>query len=466
MTRFIHDHFLLRTKTAERLYHEIAEKLPIIDFHNHLIPKYMAEDRVFDTIGQLWLEGDHYKWRAMRSNGINEKFITGASSDWEKFKSWADTVPQTIRNPLYHWTHLELARYFDEYTILGPETAKGIYERCNEKVKSKAYSTRNLLRKMNVELLCTTEDPTDDLDHYKSMKNDFKDIKVTTSFRPDNVLNIKNTETFNEYMSKLEEASSTSISSYQDLCEAIKKRHDFFHDFGCCLSDIALDTFTYEDAQKSEIAQIFERARVNREIDKRSSDKFITAMLRFLCELNHNRNWVQQFHMGALRRVSERGVKQVGDACGFDSINDQPYIESLGNFLSQIEASGTLGKSIFYNLNPKDNAALATLVGNFNDGNEVGKMQYGPAWWFLDQKDGIEKQLNDVSTYGVLGNFVGMLTDSRSFLSFTRHEYFRRLLCDLIGWDVERGLIPDEDTILKPVIEGVCYHNAKNYFNF
>lgn len=462
MRPFIHDNFLLSNKHSERLYHEYASHLPIIDFHNHLIPKDIAEDRIFGNISKLWLEGDHYKWRAMRANGIHEKYITGKGSDWEKFEHWSMTVPKTLRSPLYHWTHLELNRYFDVDDLLDATSARAIYDHCNAKAQTKEFSTQNLLRKMNVKYLCTTEDPVYDLGWHQKIRENFE-IEVCTAFRPDNVLNISNTGAFASYLRELEKVSGLEIRSYQSLCQVLEVRHDAFHEFGSRLADFALDWFVFFEISDAEADRIFRKAMAGGEITPSESDGFRTSILSFLCELNNNRNWAQQFHMGALRNVNLKGTNEIGSASGFDAINDLSYVAQMGRFLNMMEVRGKLTKSIFFNLNPRDNAAVLALIYSFNDGSVEGKMQYGPAWWFLDQKDGIESQLNDLSAYGVIGNFIGMLTDSRSFLSFPRHEYFRRILCNTLGKDVEEGMIPDDDSLLKSTIENICYKNVKKY---
>lgn len=462
MQGFIHDNFLLENNTAERLYHEYAKELPIIDFHNHLVPKDIAEDRLFGSIGSLWLEGDHYKWRAMRACGISEKYITGDGSDWEKFKRWAQTVPATLRSPLYHWTHLELKRYFGIDELLNPDTAYSIYEQCNEKAVSDAYSVRNLIRKMHVEYLCSMEDPIDNLGWHKAIQKDFE-VTVSAAFRPDNVLSILNTGKFIAYIRRLEHTQDNVITNYNQLCDVLKNRHGYFADFGCTQADIALDWFTFSEANEIETDRIFRKALSGKQVSPEEAGAFRTSILSFLCELNHAADWVQQFHLGALRNVNSRGVKEIGEASGFDAINDVNYVGELGRFLDAMECRGKLAKSIFFNLNPRDNAALITLINSFNDGSVAGKMQYGPPWWFLDQKDGIERQLNDLSIYGVLGNFIGMLTDSRSFLSFPRHEYFRRILCNLVGRDVERGLVPADEELLKKLVQNISYYNSKSF---
>lgn len=462
MKHFIHDSFLLSNKRAEKLYHDYASHLPIIDFHNHLIPRDIAEDRIFNNISKLWLEGDHYKWRAMRANGIHERYITGGASDWEKFERWSCTVPKTLRSPLFHWTHLELNRYFGVDVVLNPSTAGEIYDHCNALATTPEFSVQNLLRKMNVQYLCTTEDPTYDLDWHRKIKENFE-IEVSAAFRPDPVLSITQPGLFKKYVYELGKAADIEITRYSELCEALRLRHDFFHAFGTRLADVALDWFVYSELDDAETDRIFTNALSGKTVDESGCNGFRTSVLSFLCELNHDKGWAQQFHMGALRNINFKGTKEIGAACGFDAINDVTYVGEVGKFLNGLEQRGKLGKSIFFNLNPRDNAAVLALINSFNDGSIEGKMQYGPAWWFLDQKDGIERHLDDLSAYGVLGNFIGMLTDSRSFLSFPRHEYFRRILCSTLGRDVEDGLIPDDPDLLKHTIENICYYNVKNY---
>lgn len=461
MQPFIHDNFLLTNRRAEKLYHEHASALPIIDFHNHLLPKDIADDRVFGNISKLWLEGDHYKWRAMRANGVNEKFITGDGSDWEKFAHWARTVPKTLRSPLYHWTHLELARYFNVDTLLNPDTARQIYDACNAKAETSDFSVRNLLRRMNIKYLCTTEDPTSDLSWHRRINETFE-IEVSAAFRPDNAFALIAGD-FKKYLQALAQSAGLEITTFRALCDALEQRHNYFHDFGCRLADFAVDWFVFTDISDQAAERIVAKVLTGKEISWEEHSGFTTHLLSFLCELNHNRKWTQQFHMGALRNVNEKGTAAIGAACGFDAISDLPYVTEIGKFLNLMEGRSKLTKSVFFNLNPRDNAAVLALINSFNDGSVEGKMQYGPAWWFLDQKQGMENHLNDLSAYGVLGNFIGMLTDSRSFLSFPRHEYFRRILCNTLGEDVERGLIPDDEELLKNTIENICYHNARKY---
>jgi glucuronate isomerase len=465
MKPFINDNFLLNNKTAEKLYHNYSENLPIIDFHCHLSPAMISEDRQFGTLTQAWLEGDHYKWRAMRTNGVSEKFCTGDASDTEKFKKWADTVPAAAGNPLYHWTHLELARYFNITDLLSPTSAMEIYEKASEMLRTKEYSTRSMIRRMKVKVVCTTDDPVDSLEHHIKLKGSF-DIKVIPTFRPDNVTKTEDPEKFTAYIRKLELASDIEIKSFIALCEALDKRHKFFHETGCRASDHGLDRFYFASYTQKEIEKIFRALLKGENISTEESEKYKTAIMLELCKLNHKRSWIQQFHVGALRNNNERMFRLMGPDTGWDSIGIAQDPLKISKFLSELDSSDQLARSILYNLNPADNEMMATMAGNFNDGSSAVKVQYGAAWWFLDQKSGMEKHLRDLSALGLLRRFVGMVTDSRSFLSYPRHEYFRRILCNFIGEEVEKGLIPDEEYILKPMVEGISYKNAKEYFGF
>jgi len=466
MKRFIGDHFLLHSKTAEILYHEYAKDLPIIDYHNHLPPEEIASDKNFENLTKIWLDGDHYKWRAMRANGIDEKYITGDADDFEKFQKWAETVPYTLRNPLYHWTHMELQEPFGIHTLLNKETASKIYEDCSEKLQTEQYSVRNLLRKANVEILCTTDDPIDSLEHHQKIKDSGFEIKVLPTFRADKAMAIEDVETFNIYVAALSKASDVDISNYDDFCEALKKRHDFFHEMGCRLSDHGLDCVYAEDYNEQEIITIFLKATLKKSLTEIEISKFKSAILVFLATLDQEKNWVQQFHLGALRNNNSSMMQKIGADGGYDSIGDVEQAKPLSKFLNKLEENGKLAKTILYNLNPKDSEVFAAMAGNFNSDAIAGKMQYGAAWWFLDQKDGMEKQINVLSNFGLLSRFVGMLTDSRSFLSYSRHEYFRRILCNLLGEDVERGELPNDIELLGKMVQDICYYNAKNYFKF
>jgi len=465
MKPFIHENFLLGNNTAEKLYHMYAVNQPIIDFHCHLSPAFIAEDHQFTNLTQAWLEGDHYKWRAMRTNGISEKYCTGNGSDEEKFKKWAETVPATVGNPLYHWTHLELARYFNITELLSPTTAAGIYEKASAMLQSEEFSTRSMLRKMKAEVVCTTDDPTDNLEYHKKLKNSF-DLKTLPTFRPDNVIKTEDPEKFKAYILKLELAAGTQIRNFESLIEALDKRHKFFHDMGGRLSDHGLDRFYFSTFTSVEIERIFKNLRNGEIISLEETEKYKTAVMLELCKLNHKRGWTQQFHVGAMRNNNARMFRQTGPDTGWDSIGIAQDPMKISKFLSELDNNEQLAKTILYNLNPADNEMMITMAGNFNDGSSAVKVQYGAAWWFLDQKYGMEKHLSDLAALGLLRRFIGMVTDSRSFLSYPRHEYFRRLVCNYIGEEVEKGLIPDEEDILKPIIEGISYKNAKEYFGF
>ena len=466
MKKFIDENFLLKSKTAEQLYHGYAKPMPIIDYHNHLSHEQIANDINFENLTQAWLYGDHYKWRAMRANGVNEKYVTGDATDYEKFEQWAATVPFTLRNPLYHWTHLELQRYFNIDTILSPETAKEIYEECSAKLRTPAYSVKNLLRKMNVTALCTTDDPTDSLEFHKKIKADGFEIKVLPAFRPDKAMNVDDVAVFNAYVNKLQEVSNILIASFDDYLHALKSRHDFFAEMGCCVSDHGLEQIYAVDYNMAEIKNIFRKLTSNESISQPENIKFKSAMLVILAEWDHEKNWVQQYHLGALRNNNARALKTLGADTGWDSIGDFSQAKQLSKFLDRLDTTNQLAKTIIYNLNPADNELIATMTGNFNDGSVAGKIQFGSGWWFLDQKDGMTKQINALSNMGLLSKFVGMLTDSRSFMSYPRHEYFRRILCDLFGEEIENGEIPDNKEWVGKIIQDICFNNAKAYFKF
>ena len=465
MKNFLDENFLLNNKTAQHLYHEYAKNMPIIDYHCHLPQQQIAEDKNFENLTQIWLYGDHYKWRAMRANGINEKFITGNSSDFEKFQQWAATVPYTLRNPLYHWTHLELQRYFDVHEILNADSAKKIYDECSEKLQSNEYSVKNLLRKMNVKTVCTTDDPVDSLEFHSQLVNDGFEIPVLPAFRPDNAMNVSDTEKFNDYVKKLATVTDVSISSFDDFLFALQNRHDFFASMGCCVSDHGLEEIYAEEFTGHEIDTIFSKIHSGKHLNELEQHKFKSAMLVHFAEWDWEKGWVQQFHLGALRNNNTRRLQQLGADTGWDSIGDFSQGRALSKFLNKLDSDNKLAKTILYNLNPADNELMATMVGNFNDGSVEGKIQYGSAWWFLDQKDGMTKQINALSNMGLLSKFIGMLTDSRSFLSYPRHEYFRRLLCNLFGEEVENGELPNDIAWIGKVIQDICYNNAKQYFN-
>ncbi|MEE1944646.1 glucuronate isomerase [Pedobacter sp. KR3-3] len=466
MKNFLDDNFLLQTQTAQMLYHEFAKQMPIIDYHNHLMPDQIAADQNFENITQVWLYGDHYKWRAMRANGIDEYYITGGASDFEKFEKWAETVPYTLRNPLYHWTHLELQRYFGIHETLSAANAKKIYDACNAKLQTKEYSVQGLLRMMNVKTLCTTDDPLDTLEYHQQLKNSNCDIKVLPAFRPDKAMNADDLVALNAYIDKLADISGTAIADYEGYLTALKARHDYFANNGASVSDHGLEQIYAEDYTEAEIKAIFAKIRSKQSLSMEENLKFKSAMLFNFALWDHEKGWVQQYHLGALRNNNNRLLTSLGPDTGFDSIGDFVQGKQLAKFLNKLDSGNTLAKTILYNLNPADNELMATMIGNYNDGTVAGKVQWGSAWWFLDQKDGMIKQLNALSNMGLLSRFVGMLTDSRSFLSFPRHEYFRRILCDLFGTDVENGELPNDKAWLGEVIQAICYNNAKTYFNF
>ncbi|MES2733065.1 MAG: glucuronate isomerase [Bacteroidota bacterium] len=466
MKPFLDENFLLQTKTAQRLYHEHAKDMPIIDYHCHLSPQDIAQDRQFDNLTQIWLEGDHYKWRAMRTRGVAESYCTGDKPAFEKFQQWAETVPYTMRNPLYHWTHLELQRYFGITTVLNTSSAREIYDECTAKLQQKEYSVRSLLRRMKVKVIGTTDDPIDSLAYHQAIAADGFATKILPTFRPDKAIGVDHLPSFNIYINKLAAAADTEISDFQTLLAALQQRHDYFHSAGCRLSDHGLETIYAEDFTETEISAIFDKARKNVALSELEVRKFKSAMLIHFGEMDYAKGWTQQFHLGALRNNSSRMVQSLGPDTGFDSIGDFEIGRPLSRFLDKLDTHNRLTKTILYNLNPRDNELFASMIGNFNDGSLPGKIQWGSAWWFLDQKDGMEKQINTLSNLGLLSCFVGMLTDSRSFLSFPRHEYFRRILCNLLGNDVENGELPDDKEWLGQLVENICYYNAQNYFRF
>ncbi|MBT2558770.1 glucuronate isomerase [Hymenobacter sp. ISL-91] len=466
MKPFLNEDFLLRTATARTLYHAYAAPMPIIDYHNHLLPEQIAQNRQFDNITQVWLYGDHYKWRAMRTNGVPERFITGDASDWEKFEKWAATVPQTVRNPLYHWTHLELQRYFGITELLNADSARRIYDQCNALLRTPEYSVQRLLRKMNVRVLCTTDDPIDSLEYHRALAASSFEVQVLPTFRPDKAMAVEDATTYNAYLDKLGTAAAVDIRTYADLETALRNRHDYFAALGCRLSDHGLEQIYAADYTPAQLRELFAKVRGGQELTEAEVITLKSGLLVLLAELDWEKGWTQQYHLGALRNNNARMLRQLGPDTGWDSIGDFAQGRALSRFLNRLDEQDKLAKTILYNLNPADNELVATMVGNFNDGSVAGKVQFGSGWWFLDQKDGMEKQLNALSNMGLLSRFVGMLTDSRSFLSFPRHEYFRRVLCNLLGTDVENGELPEDLELLGSIVQNICYHNAEAYFGF
>lgn len=466
MKKFLDENFLLETRTAEALYHDYARDMPIIDYHCHLPPDEVAGDKQFENLTQIWLKGDHYKWRAMRANGIPEDYITGSAPDSEKFQKWAETVPYTLRNPLYHWTHMELKRPFGIERILDGESAPGIYSEASGMLQSEAYSTRNILRNMNVELFCTTDDPADTLEHHQKARSDGFEIKMLPAWRPDKAMAVEDSQTYNAYLDRLAEAAGIEINSFASLLDALENRHEFFHANGCRLSDHGIETFYAADYTTEELNSIFDRVRSGQDAGPEEVLKFKSGMLVIFAMMDYDRGWTQQFHIGAIRNNNSRMNRIIGPDTGYDSIGDFEVARPMSKLFDRLASMEKLTKTIVYNLNPRDNELIATMLYNFNDGTSEGKMQYGSGWWFLDQKEGMEKQMNDLSLLGLLSRFVGMLTDSRSFLSFPRHEYFRRILCNLIGNDVEKGLLPSDMELLGKTVKDISYYNAREYFGF
>jgi glucuronate isomerase len=468
MKNFLDENFLLQSKTAEKLYHDHAAKMPIIDYHCHLIPSMVANDHQFKTLTEIWLGGDHYKWRALRTNGIDEKFITGKeTSDWEKFEKWAETVPNTMRNPLYHWTHLELKTGFGIEKLLSPKTAREIYDECNEKLQSPEYSARNLMRKYKVEAVCTTDDPIDSLEHHLKTKKDGFEIKVLPTWRPDKAMMVENAANFREYVDQLAKVAEMSISNFDELIKALRKRQDFFSEVGCKLSDHGIEEFYAEEYTEEDINGIFNKVYGGNELSLDEVLKFKSCMMVIFAEMDWEKGWTQQFHYGTLRNNNTRLFNQIGADTGFDSIGTFNTAKALAKFLNRLDSQNKLTKTILYNLNPADNEMIATMIGCFQDGTVAGKIQFGSGWWFLDQKDGMEKQINSLSVLGLLSQFVGMLTDSRSFLSYPRHEYFRRTLCNLIAKDIEEGSLPHQEMdFIGKMVENISYNNAKEFFKF
>ncbi len=464
MKKFLDDDFLLHSEEARKLYHDYAAGMPIIDYHNHLPPDQIAANTRFENPTQVWLNGDHYKWRAMRANGVAEKFITGDADDRAKFRAWAATVPYTLRNPLYHWTHLELKRYFGIHWLLGPDTADKTYDAISEQLASPEYRVRGLLKKMKVERLCTTDDPADSLEHHIQLKQEGFGIEVLPSFRPDAVLQLDQPGKLRPWLERLGARCGTRISDFSSLLKCLRQRHEFFASTGCIVSDHGLEEMYFDPVPEETVTDIFDRFLQEQPVTETDIRRYRSFLLLEFARWDHHRNWVQQFHLGALRNNNERKLAELGPDTGWDSIGDWPLSRNLAAFLNALEKESRLGKTILYNLNPALNEMMATMTGNFNDGSIPGKIQWGAAWWFLDQKDGMISHLNALSNMGLLSRFVGMLTDSRSFLSFPRHEYFRRILCNLIGAEMKQGELPQDYTLLGNMVQRICYYNAKEYF--
>ncbi len=466
MKPFLSDDFLLQTQTTRTLYHQFAKNMPIYDYHCHLPVQDIAENKKFENLTQIWLNDDHYKWRAMRANGVDEDFITGNRSDFEKFQAWAATVPKTIGNPLYQWTHLELKRYFGiDRTILNQDTAKDIYDHCTNLLQSNAFSAREILKKMDVRLICTTDDPVDSLKYHRQLEKipEFP-VRVLPAFRPDKAMAVESPIDFNAWVDRLEAAADMEIFNYKTYVAALRKRHDFFHQTGCRLSDHGIERPFAENYTEAQIQRIFERARSGQMVEDSEIRQFKSAMLIDLAVMDAEKSWTQQFHLGALRNVNTRAMRRLGPDSGYDTIGDFEMAQPLARFLDQLENQGKLAKTILYVVNPRNNEMIASMIGNFQDGRIPGKIQFGSAWWYNDQKDGMEAQIKTLANMGLLSRFVGMLTDSRSFLSYPRHEYFRRILCNLLGNDVENGELPDDLELIGSMVRDICFNNAVAYF--
>ena len=465
MRSFLDENFLLQTDTAVELYHSYAEPMPIFDYHCHLPPDQIAGNKQFTSVTEMWLGGDHYKWRALRANGVPEKYITGDADDWEKFKAWAETVPYTVGNPLYQWTHLELRRYFGVNDLLNAETARAIFDTCNEKVCSEDFRTQNVIQNMNVKVICTTDDPADSLEYHAALQDngDFP-VKVLPAFRPDKIFQVKFPEKLNPWIDSLAAAAGTDIKDYSSLIEALGNRVDFFHSMGCRTSDHGIDFPFSAKYSSGVINEIFLKVRAASPVDDEEAEKLCTAIFIELGKMYSEKEWTMQIHLGALRNINSRMARTLGADTGFDSIGDFGMAVPLAWFLDKLDSTNQLPRTILYSLNGKDNEVLATVAGSFQDGSIAGKMQLGSGWWFNDQRDGMEKQMTALANLGLLRRFVGMITDSRSFLSYPRHEYFRRVLCNLIGNWVENGEIPHDMALLGPMVQDISFNNAPRYF--
>jgi len=462
---FIHDDFLLQTDTARRLYHDYAARQAIIDYHSHLPAPDIAAQRQFQNLTEIWLEGDHYKWRAMRANGIAERYCTGDASPYDKFVAWARTVPQTLRNPLYHWTHLELKRYFGIDALLNQQTAQSTWDEAHAQLSSGTFTALSALQKFNVKVLCTSDDPCDDLQAHTAINTLQASVRVYPTFRPDRALTVDHPAKFNAWVGHLEKAADLEITTMQRLCDALQRRHDHFHALGARLSDHGLPYCYARPCTELRGNEIFQKARSGQAATRQEQEDFASYLMLFLGHLDSQKGWTKQLHLGALRAVNTSRVVELGADSGFDAIGDWPQAEEFCAYLDALERVGSLPKIIVYNLNPADNYLFATAIGSFQDGRIAGKIQFGSGWWFLDQKEGIKWQLNALSNAGLLSRFIGMVTDSRSFMSFPRHEYFRRILCNLLGEDVEKGLLPNDDLLLGALVKNICFENARNYLN-
>lgn len=467
-TSFINDHFLLQNETARRLYHETAADLPIIDYHNHLPPGDIVNDRRYRNLTELWLAGDHYKWRAMRTCGVDEELITGSASDKEKFLAWAETVPKTVKNPLYHWTHLELADPFGITTrLLSGETADTIWNECNDMLQEPSFSARSLLKRCRVEVVATTDDPAGSLEHHKAYQAEAgRDFDMVPTFRPDKGMNIRDSKSFKQWLEALSRQADFEVKTFSDLLEALEKRHDDFHELGCRASDHGVEEPFSDPFTLSEVERTFQKAFAGEHVTEPEERAYKSAFLYFCGLMDAEKGWVYQLHIGPIRNNNTRFFKKLGPDSGFDSIGDTEMAKPLARLLDRLDTENKLPKTVLYNINPRDNELMATMAGNFQDGTVPGKVQHGPPWWFLDQKNGIENQVESLSNMGILSEFIGMTTDSRSFLSFSRHDYFRRILCNIIGTDAEQGLIPNDMEMMKTLIVKVCYANAKRYFDY
>ena len=466
MKKFMDENFLLSTETAQRLYHEYAEKMPILDYHCHINPQEIYEDRRFENITQVWLGGDHYKWRQMRSNGVEERYITGDASDREKFQKWAETLEMAIGNPLYHWSHLELKKYFGYQGYLNGETAQEVWNLCNEQLARADHSARNLIKMSNVTLLCTTDDPVDSLEwHEKIAKDDSFDVQVLPAWRPDKAMNLEKAD-YLDYLKRLSEVSGIEIKSFATLVEALRKRIDHFAERGCCISDHGLEYVMYTPASEAEVEAVFAKRLAGESVSRQEELQFKTAFMLAMGRAYHEKNWVMQLHYGVKRDNNQAIFRKLGPDAGIDSIGSMAPAAELADYLNALCETDELPKTIVYSLNPIDNAAIGTIIGCFQDSSAVGKIQQGSAWWFNDHKTGMTEQMTSLANLGLLGNFVGMLTDSRSFLSYTRHEYFRRIMCELIGGWVENGEYPADERVLEKIVKGISYNNAVRYFGF